>query len=153
MRTRNFTLNEIAHSGPLQYELLRNIGCVQMGYMQAIIDYVSFKLKCKVICIPTSGYRSSEKNNAMIASGQFSTIANDSNHTWRLENGYIRCAGDYRFYKTVNTPLTKGRLIQIPNSVIFPLLEVFGNEIYWNKKQDIIHIAQEINKPNQYWVE
>ena len=156
MRTRNFTLVEIAHR-PLGKDItLEKIGCVQMGYMQSIVDFLTFTLKQQVYCKVESGYRAFEVNRALYEGrGQLSKPAStDSNHIWRLQNSYpnmtdvVRCAGDYKFYFKVND-----KLEQIPNSRIFPLLKPFANEIYWNKTQDIIHVAQEANNPKQYWIE
>lgn len=128
MKSRNFSIKEIGHR-ELNDILTERIACFQMGIMQMIRDYLSYSLGTEVSIKVTSGYRNEEINK------QEGGVTN-SNHIWRLENNYIRCAGDYRFF-------VKNTGEQIPCTKILKLLEPFGGEIYHNKEQDIIHIGQQ----------
>ena len=140
MKSRNFTLEEIAHR-PLPNDK-RDIAAFLTGKMQSIVDYLSYQLKTRIGCTPTSGYRSPKVNIDISTTDRADKT---SNHMWRIENDYIKCAGDYKFFN-------KQTSIQIPCSIIFPLLAPFGGEIYWNKKEDIIHIAdQGFNEP--HWIQ
>lgn len=135
MNSRNFTIEEIAHRGINSSELT-DIAYFQMGIMQMIRDYLSWRMKKEVSIQCTSGYRD-EKFNKVIGG------VDGSNHIWREEDGFIRCAGDYRFFD-------KNTKEQIPCMLILQMLEPFQGEIYHNKKQDIIHIGQQggIVKPH-----
>lgn len=135
LSSRNFTVNEIAHR-PLPKDVLYElIACFQMGKMQSIVDYLSYKLRYEVSCEPTSGYRDPAYNKTIGG-------AENSRHCWKIQNGKIVCGGDYRFYNKI----TK---VQIPCSVIYGLLRPFKGEIYHNQKQDIIHIAdQDFDEPH-----
>jgi hypothetical protein len=127
LRTKNFTLEEIAHRPIGDDPMLRYCGLVQMGYMQCIRDYLNAVYGVPVSCIITSGYRELDYNRSIGSS-------DSSNHRWRVENGSIRSANDCYFYANGE------RLLCLD---VFKELKLFWGkgEIYLNLDEDIIHIS------------
>ena len=149
IKSRNFNFNEIAHR--VCPDSKKDIGWFLMGKIQTIVDYLEWQLGYEIECIPTSGWRNPEYTLQLYKERYPDTslplAATTSNHYWRTDvNEYIKCAGDYKFYKKLEKT-------QIPCSIIFPLLHPFKGEIYWNKKQDIIHIGEHGQTVKSHWIE
>lgn len=79
MKSRNFTLEEIAHR-PLPANL-QDIGLMAMGYMQAIRDLSSARFGKDVPLKITSGYRELTYNREVSSS----KTPDNSYHVWRWQ--------------------------------------------------------------------
>ena len=109
------------------------IACFQAGYLQAIKDYLSFHYKKNIILKVTSGYRNEQINKEV--GGQPT-----SNHIYRLDDDYIRCASDI---VPLNAPIEE----------VFGLLAPFQGEIYRHTQKGFIHIGQNGKTVKNHWVQ
>lgn len=134
MKTRNFSVEEIAHR-PLPPALLP-VGISLLGYAQGMRDMACATFGKEISITTTSGYRDKLYNRTV------STAKNpdNSNHIWRIVNGMPIGAWDF-----------------VPNGISLGVFwdwfktKVTG-ERYLNRRKGFIHWAP--NAPNKApWVE
>lgn len=160
MRTPNFYLEEITREHITGLKLTpeqERMAYIMMGTLQTITFHLEKQLRHNVYTNITSGFRSLEYNVAEYRRQGIANAASakTSNHIWRLSHQadskgrkYIRAAVDVQYFK--DSP--NGR-VQIPCSKIFPLLSFFQGEVYWNKAQNIIHIAYQGTTVKNHWIQ
>ena len=136
MKSRNFTISEIAHRDLPSDK--REIAAFQMGYMQAVRDFLITKFEHthhNLSINITSGYRDEGYNKNISVSDK---AKETSNHIWRLEDDYIRCAND--FYVT-------GMSLELA----YTALSWVKGEFYLNAKEKILHLGQQGNVIKEHW--
>lgn len=120
MRTRNFTLAEIAHR-PLPKDL-EPIGLVLLGYAQCMRDAACARFSRNIAIDTTSGYRDRAYNRTVSTA----TNPDNSNHIWRYINGVPVAAWDFSpigfniitFWDWFKNNSTGERYLNIPRNFI-----------------------------------
>lgn len=128
--TKNFTEEEVIHSGDLPEEL-RPIAFYVLGYMQSLRDAISGFHNKEVRIIITSGYRDQEHNDSVGGS-------NNSYHIWRYQDNQPVWAVDIK-----SPDITEKELYDYCSYNI-------NGEVYWNQGQGIIHLSS--FGPHETWI-
>lgn len=146
IKTQNFKLSEIYNRpiDDLTHEEIFMAG-VQAGALEIIRDILSAHEGKDIGIEITSGYRSLEENlreyKSQFPKGNFPKSAYTSNHIWRLENGYVRTANDFKpigmsvneAYEVLETTLT--------------------SEFYKNVTQGILHFGFQGRVAKKPWIQ